>query len=51
VKDKKLKKPSKRDLIEVEWPTWDKINLELQDMLFLRKCINYARMALTLKTR
>jgi hypothetical protein len=37
VKDKKLKKPSKRDLIKVEWPTWDKINLELQDVLFFKK--------------
>lgn len=37
VKDKKIKKPSKKDLIEMEWPTWEKIDLELQDMLFFKK--------------
>jgi hypothetical protein len=37
LKDKKIKKPSKKDLIEAEWPTWEKINLELQDVLFFKK--------------
>jgi hypothetical protein len=37
LKDKKIKKPSKKDLIEAEWPIWEKINLELQDVLFFKK--------------
>jgi hypothetical protein len=37
LKDKKIKKPSKKDLIEAEWPIWEKIDLELQDVLFFKK--------------